>query len=80
MRKTSKQMQKTEANPLLVGTGGGRARGILYRNSRPKVGASVDPVMFYVTFILLAIGLTMVYSASAVYASSQNGDAHMQMQ
>jgi len=36
---------------------------------------SVDPVLFYVAIILAALGLVMVYSASAVYALDRTGDA-----
>ncbi len=45
-------------------------------DAMPKVVGGVDPIMMAVVVALVAFGVVMVYSASAVYANRQYGDGH----
>ncbi len=47
-----------------------------FRDAPAETGESpaVDPVLFYVAIVLAALGLVMVYSASAVFAQDHTGD------
>ena len=52
------------------------ADGILMKPLRSEATKGhVDPVLFFAVLILVAFGLVMVYSASAVYGAAQTGDS-----
>lgn len=52
------------------------AAGTLMKPQRSEVTrGNVDPVLFFAVLMLVAFGLVMVYSASAVYGAAQTGDS-----
>jgi cell division protein FtsW len=52
------------------------AAGTLMKPQRSEAArGNVDPVLFFAVLMLVAFGLVMVYSASAVYGAAQTGDS-----
>jgi len=52
------------------------AAGTLMKPQRSEAThGNVDPVLFFAVLMLVAFGLVMVYSASAVYGAAQTGDS-----